>query len=62
MSKEIDDCYEEFTRSSDERGFTIDKIEQLMLIQQKKLRAYPTITPKPVFEIFVAGQGSADDA
>jgi len=38
MCKEIDEYYEEFSRSSEQGEFTIDQIEQLMLGQQQKLR------------------------
>ena len=38
LSKSIDEYYEEFSRCSDQKDFTIDQIEELMLGQQKKIR------------------------
>jgi hypothetical protein len=38
ICKGIDEYYEEFSRSSEQPGFTIDTIEQLMLGQQKRMR------------------------
>ena len=38
ICKEIDEYYEEFSRSAEQPGFTIDTIEQLMLGQQKMMR------------------------
>ena len=38
LSQMIDDYYEKFAKSSDEPGFDINRIEQLMLEQQKQIR------------------------
>jgi len=38
LSQMIDDYYERFAKSSDEPRFDINRIEQLMLEQQKQMR------------------------
>ena len=38
LCKEIDEYYDEFSKSAEQPGFTIDTIEQLMLGQQKRIR------------------------
>jgi lipoate-protein ligase A len=38
ICRNIDEYYDEFSRMSEQPGFTIDVIERLMLEQQKRLR------------------------
>ena len=38
ISKMIDEYYERFAKNSDEPGFDINRIEQLMLEQQRQMR------------------------
>ena len=38
LSKVVDEYYEEFSECSNEKVFTINQVEKLMLKQQKKIR------------------------
>ena len=38
LTQAVDEYYEEFSKRSNENGFTINQIEKLMLKQQKNIR------------------------